>query len=181
MLSSLPELELEEWLVCFMYVLKNTPRTTVQSWMNLEPPKRRLNLFNVIDLSVKTFVKGGLSKQIDFVALDIIAHYLQHYGSSVEDKDEASPLLKRITFTLQRIFHKGEEQLDNTSSMLSVLFATLRLLLNTCPRPIFADVQSEFVETLIYELMRQCNHFDPTIRARAAALLYLAISVCPLP
>jgi len=172
-LQTFPTAEVEEWLICFLYILKHLSRGLLRSWWTSEPQKRITSFFNLLELCVKTFAKGPLARQVDLVVLDLLAQYVYDFRATLNE--ENNPILRKVVFLVQRLFAKSETLADDTNAFNALLYAPLVPLIQSCPRAIFADVQAEYVDMFTLEFLRHCNLLDTAARRRALNMLLLLL------
>jgi hypothetical protein len=174
-LQTFSNTEVEEWLICFLYILKHLSRGLMRSWWTSEPQKRITSFFNILEVCVKTFSKGPLSRQVDLVVLDILAQYV--YDFRVTLNEEGNPILRKVVVLMQRLFTKMESLPEESAiqSLNALLYTPLIPLIQSCSRAIFADLQAEYVDIFTLEFLRHCNHPDISVRRKALSMLFLLL------
>ncbi|RVE60178.1 hypothetical protein OJAV_G00178310 [Oryzias javanicus] len=115
----------------------------------------------------QALLEGNISTEVSLSVLDVLALFTQCYKSQLLDSDGHNPLMKKV-FDVYLTFLK----VGQSEAAIRHVFAALRAFINKFPLALFKG-RVTLCEALCCEVLKCCVSKLSSLRAEAAALLYL--------
>ncbi|XP_023821592.1 dedicator of cytokinesis protein 11 isoform X2 [Oryzias latipes] len=112
-------------------------------------------------------LEGNISTEVSLSVLDVLALFTQCYKTQLLDSDGHNPLMKKV-FDVYLTFLK----VGQSEAAIRHVFAALRAFINKFPPALFKG-RVTLCEALCCEVLKCCVSKLSSLRAEAAALLYL--------
>ena len=174
--------EQKNWLICFVFVLRNCDIKLLLNWFKEETRTRQLSLLQVLPLVLEVFEyhpcaphsqpkqvtkKNQLfGREIAWVVMDFLLDIFTN---------QLSLLQNDLAFLLQflQIF-QTLLRLNQPDEILSAVMQLMAQLLHTFSAQIFREASVlDMVSKLMFELVRCCNFYSSSTRSEATALVLL--------
>lgn len=169
--------EKEEWLSCFIYILRHLPTPVLRQWLQKETKKRQKELLILLEEAATVFLpkKAEVPEvvlQVNLVVIEVLSQYLEVQGAELNEDTGSSAFsnfLQVVNVFKALLFQRSE-------ALWAYLRTPLHFLIEACPQPFFAEFKStdmaDYLEIIVFEIMLLCHSPKGSVRAGAVSILY---------
>ncbi|XP_071839033.1 dedicator of cytokinesis protein 11-like isoform X31 [Apostichopus japonicus] len=119
------------------------------------------------DANYRVLQEGNLATEVGLTVLDVVGVYCSHFKGGMDTNQGDNPLMKKVTDIHLCFLQSGQSEL-----LLKHAFASIRVLLNKFPVPIFKGATTICADLCLVILKNMNSHIQE-IRQEACAVLYL--------
>ncbi|KAL6054781.1 dedicator of cytokinesis protein 7 isoform X5 [Balamuthia mandrillaris] len=175
-IESMDEDEQQDWLICFMWILRNcNHKLLLRVWWKKEALRSLKAFFLILSKAVESF-RGSplLQQEVGFSTLDVLEEFMEDFARELQGgaggTDNSGELMENM-FPVLILLLQGKRSV----SFLLSMFSTLRYFIHTHSKAIFRWKNTVYCSDLSFEILRHCNFAHAAIRSQAAALFFLLI------
>ncbi|KAL6049946.1 RasGEF domain-containing protein [Balamuthia mandrillaris] len=165
----LVEKEKDDWLLCFIYIVKNCSKDLLKSWWKRDTQKRQISFLRLLASCLKAFEAGmQCGGEVCMTTLDVLMDFMIDFEEELIAP--GSELIGPVLTVVHRLLQASSEY------FLSCLYSSMQFIVHRFKKPLFRyPGNSKFCEMLSYEILRHCNFRDVVIRTKASSLFFLLL------
>uniref|UniRef100_A0A665W9S4 Dedicator of cytokinesis 11 n=1 Tax=Echeneis naucrates TaxID=173247 RepID=A0A665W9S4_ECHNA len=122
---------------------------------------------NIAEIHHQALLEGNISTEVCLSVLDVLSLFTQYFKTQLLDSEGHNPLMKKVFDVYLNFLKVGQSE-----AALRHVFAALRAFINKFPSVLFKG-RVTLCEALCCEVLKCCVSKLGSLRAEAAALLYL--------
>lgn len=157
-----------DWLVCLLFVLKNSDRDLVRRMWRSESQERRSTLLSLLVLALDTFKElREMFATVCQATLDLLFDFVVA-SEGPTPPEIAAHMLEATALLLS----------NNTRSFLASMYPVLHQLATTLADHLFVgSANIKTCEAICYEMLLDCNCSDSVVRSHATSAFYVLLQV----
>jgi len=169
-IKSMVDDEKREWLICFLWIVKNcNHEQLLRQWWKKDTLKSLKAFFDILCCCLETFKdEGELRREMCFTILLIVEAFMEDFQEELDD--ESTSHMQNMWSVVALLL-----QMDNSVTFMEHLFKTLQYYIYTYRRTLFRWRNTSYCGDLCFEILRHCNFSDSVVSTQAASLFYVLI------